>query len=356
MVAQTEGTLDETRLEEFGERVAADQNAGVTGVLAYIGDRLGLWRSLADAGPVTPEDLARSTGLDPSYLSEWLASQAAAQYVEYEPDTGRFHLPAEHALVLADDDSPAALVGGFEFQAGCWADADRIVDLFVTGEGLSWGERDPRLGNGVARFFRPLYRESLVQEWLPALDGVIPMLEAGARVLDVGCGQGSSTILIGQAFPNSEVVGLDPDRRSVAQAQQAAQDAGTDNVSFREATATDVSGEFDLICFFDAFHHLGNPRQATTVIRDVLATDGALMLVEPLSLNSIEENLTAAGPLYYGPSTIVCLPDAMSQSGGVALGAQAGPQRIIEILTRAGFSKARVAKTTDFNLVIEARN
>lgn len=356
MVAQTESTLDEARLEEFGERVAADQNAGINGVLAYIGDRLGIWKSLSEAGPITPEELATSTGLDPLYLTEWLASQAAARYVEFEPKTGRFYLPTEHALVLAEDDSPATLVGGFEFQAGCWADVDRVIDLFVTGEGLSWGDRDPRLGNGVARFFRPLYSASLVDEWLPSLEGVVPKLEAGSRVLDVGCGQGFSSILIGQTFPRSDVVGVDPDRKSIAQAQRAAQDSGTDNVSFRAVTATELSGDFDLICFFDAFHHLGDPHQVAVVMRDLLAEDGTLMLVEPLSTNTIEENLTAAGPLYYGPSTIVCLPDARSQGGGVALGAQAGPERIIEILVHSGFGKARVAKATDFNLVIEARS
>lgn len=356
MTTQQASNLDETRVEEFAEKVAADQSAGEAAVLAYIGDRLGLWNSLATAGPSTPDELAERTGLDPTYLAEWLAAQAAAQYVEYQPDSGRFHLPAEHALVLADEDSAVALAGGFEFQAGCWADADRIADLFVTGGGISWGERDPRLLNGVTRFFRPLYRESLIQQWLPAMDGVVSKLANGARVLDVGCGQGLSTILMGTAFPESTFVGIDPDEGSVKRARTAAQEAAADNVSFRAQAVADVTETgWDLVCFFDAFHHIGDPLQAARLVHDALDADGKLMLVEPLAKDTIADNLVTAGPIYYSASTIVCLPDALSQPGGGALGAQAGPHRLQRILTDAGFTKVRVAETTEFNLVIEAQ-
>lgn len=358
MVAQqSEQLLDEVKLEEFAERVATDQNAGVAGVLVYIGDRLGLWASLADSGPVSPDELAEAIGLDPSYLAEWLAAQASAEYLVYDPNTGQFSLPAEHAAVLADETSPAALAGGFEFQAGCWADADRVAGLFLTGEGLGWGERDPRLPNGVARFFRPLYESSLVSQWLPALEGVTAKLEDGGRVLDVGCGQGLSTILLAQSFPNSTLVGIDPDEASLAKARQASREAEVDErVTFQVATADeDVGGQWDLICFFDAFHHLGDPATAARRVRDSLADDGTLMLVEPLAKDRIEDNLVMAGPLYYSPSTMVCLPDALAQPGGVALGAQAGPKRILQILNEAGLTTARVAAETDFNIVIEAR-
>lgn len=208
----------------------------------------------------------------------------------------------------------------------------------------------------MARFFRPLYRESLVQQWLPALDGVVPKLENGIRVLDIGCGQGLSTVLMGDAFPESSFVGIDPDEGSIAKARQSAERAGVDNVTFRAEAVGDMAGqEWDLVCFFDAFHHIGDPQQAARRVHDSLHTDGRLMLVEPRSTDSIEDNLLAAGPLYYSPSTIVCLPDALSQTGGLALGAQAGPTRLMGILSDGGFSKARVAESTDFNLIIEAR-
>lgn len=348
--------LDEAKLEEFVGKVAQDQNSGVAGVLAYIGDRLGLWTSLDRSGPVTPEELAESTGLDSIYLAEWLAAQASAEYVVYEPDTGRFSLPPEHAAVLADEESPVTMAGGFEFQAGCWADADLVAELFVTGEGLGWGERDPRLLNGVARFFRPLYQDSLVSQWLPAVEGVVAKLEAGATVLDIGCGYGSSTILMAQAFENSSFLGIDPDVGSIARAREASREAGVEaRVSFEVGTASDSREEWDLVCFFDSFHHVGDPAAAAQSARRALASEGTLMLVEPLARDTIEDNLASAGMLYYGPSTMICIPDALAQRRGPALGAQAGPRALTEILTEAGFSRIRIAAETEFNLVVEAR-
>lgn len=354
MTTQTQHPIDYAAVEGFAGKVAADQNAGVAGVLAYIGDRLGLWKSLAAAGPVTPTEFATATGLSAQYLSEWLAAQAAAEYLRFDPGSGTFHLPAEHALVLADDDSPAALAGGFEFQAGAWADADRIADLFVTGGGIPWGDRDRRLVDGAARFFGPLYRENLVQHWLASLDGVAAQLVEGARVLDVGCGQGFATVLMAAAYPNSTFVGIDPDESSLAVARRSA--TGARNVTFEQGHAEGPIGDgWDLVCFFDSFHHVGNPGEAARRARVSLAETGTLMLVEPLSADALTENLDAAGPLYYGPSTIVCLPDALSQRGGAALGAQAGPTQVIDLLADADFSRVRIARRTEFNLVIEAK-
>lgn len=352
------GAIDESKVEEFAEKVGADQAVGEAAVLAYIGDRLGLWAAMASAGPVTPDELAETTGLHSRYLAEWLAAQAAVGYIVYDPESDRFTLPPEHAAVLADDDSLAALAGGFEFQAGCWADADRIVETFRSGDGLLWGEHDQRLLNGVARFFRPLYAASLVQGWLPALDGVVSKLERGGRVLDIGCGYGTTTILMAQAFPPSTFRGVDPHEGSVERARTEAGQAGVgDRVAFELARAEDDHGQgWDLISFFDAFHHLGDPEGVARHLRRALAADGTLMLVEPLARDRIEDNLTLAGPVYYSPSTLICVPDALAQPGGAALGAQAGPDRLKALLEAAGFTTVRVAQETDFNLVIEARS
>lgn len=355
MTTQTQPTVDTTRVEEFAERVGRDQNVGVAGVLAYIGDRLGIWATLAGVDWATPGDLAARAGLDPTYLAEWLATQAAAGYVEFDPATERFRLPPEHAAVLADDDSPAAQAGGFEFLAGCWADADRVADLVVTGGGLSWGDRDPRLVTGAARFFRPLYRQSLLQQWLPAVDGLVPRLESGARVLDVGCGHGLSTTLMAEAFPRSSFLGVDPDAASIARAREAAADAGLTNVAFEPVGADDVTGtDWDLVCCLDAFHHVGDPPATAASLHAALAPGGTLLLVEPRSEDTVAANLEAAGALYYGPSTLLCIPDALAQPGGAALGAQAGPSRLLGILEDAGFTRPQVAATTEFNLVVGA--
>lgn len=352
-----DGSFDTAKVEEFFEKVAADQAVGVAAVLAYIGDRLGLWAALAPAGPVTPDQLAELTGLHARYLAEWLAAQAAVGYVVYDPETGRFSLPPEHAMVLADDSSPTASAGGFEFQAGCWADADRVAEAFRSGQGLGWGEHDPRLLDGVARFFRPLYAGSLVSEWLPALDGVVAKLERGCRVLDIGVGYGVSTILMAEAFPRSTFHGIDPHEGSLEQARTEAAKAGVaDRVTFELASAeSDLGDGWDLICFFDAFHHIGHPAGAARRALRALADDGTLMLVEPLARDRLEDNLQAAGSIYYSPSTLICVPDALAQPGGVALGAQAGPERLQRVLTDAGFTNVRLAQETEFNVVIEAR-
>lgn len=349
-------TIDTEALERFATRVAEEQNAGVAGVLAYIGDRLGLWQTLAGIGWVTPDDLAVETGLDARYLTEWLAAEAAAGYLAYDEDSHEFFLPPEHAAVLADDESPVAAAGGFEFQAGCWADADRVVDLFVSGGGIAWADRDPRLSRGAARFFRPLYRESLIDDWLAAADGVVERLEAGVRAADIGCGEGFATLLLASRYPRTDIVGIDPDRVAIADATRNAAEAGLPNVRFECGTSEGIEGEaIDVGFFFDAFHHVGSPLAVARAMRRALAPGGVLVLVEPRAADTVAENLGATGPLYYSPSTVLCIPDALAQGSEAPLGAQAGPTRLLSILDQAGFAEARVARVTDYNMVIEAR-
>ncbi len=349
--------VDVDAVERFANTVAEDQARATAGVLAYIGDRLGLWAALAAAGPVTSAELADVTGLHERYLREWLATQTAVGYIAYDPGTGRFSLPPEHAAVLADETSPAALAGGFESLAGFWAVADRIADDFRDGEGVSWSEHDHRLFSGVDRFFRPLYERSLVAEWLPALDGMVAILEGGGRVLDVGCGLGSSTILMAQAYPRSTFHGIDSHAGSIAAARDAARKAAVEErVTFSTASALDeVGGGWDLITFFDAFHHVGDPIAVARRAGEALTDEGTLMLVEPRAADRLEDNLDLVGLTFYSASTLVCVPDALSQDGATALGAQAGPARLREVLAEAGFSRFRQAVETPFNVVIEAR-
>ncbi|MDQ4133260.1 MAG: methyltransferase [Actinomycetota bacterium] len=349
--------MDVQAVEDFAHTVGTDQARSTASALAYIGDRLGLWAALAGSGPVTSGELADLTGLDERYLGEWLATETAAGYLTYDPDTGAFTLPAEHAAVLADDSSPSALAGAFESVAAFWAVAGRVAEAFHTGEGVAWEEQDPRLFSGVDRFFTPLYRRSLITEWLPALEGTVAKLEHGGRVLDVGCGHGTSAILMAQAFPRSTFGGIDAHEGSVAAARAAAVKAGVaDRVTFSTGSAVDDLGSgWDLIAYFDAFHHVGDPVAAARRARESLAADGTLMLVEPQAGDRLEDNLGLMGLFYYGASTLVCIPDALAQDGGEALGGQAGPGRLSEVLAEAGFSRVREAVETPFNLVIEAR-
>jgi len=350
--------LDLEAVEQFSLKVAVDQAVGSAGVLAYIGDRLGLWAVLADVGPTTAQDLAGVTRLHQRYLSEWLAAMAAADYVTYDPTTGRYALPPERALVLADESSLASAAGGFEAQAAFWAVSDRVADAFRTGEGIAWSDNDPRLFSGVRRYFRPFYEEGLVSTWLPALDGIVAELRRGGRVLDVGCGHGLSTILMAEAFPRSSFRGIDVDAGSIDQARKAARKAGVDDrVSFDVTTAEggDVGDGWDLVCYFDAFHHVGDPVGAARQAHRALAPGGRLMLVEPLASDRLEDNLNPVGLTFYSASTLVCVTDALAQDADLVLGGQAGPARLREVLTEAGFTAVRVAHEGDVNMVIEAR-
>jgi SAM-dependent methyltransferase len=351
--------MDEAKLEQFMGQAVTDLGAAISGLMVYLGDALGLYKAMAGAGPLTPAEVAERTGTDERHVREWLNNQAAGGYVTYDPASGRFELPEEQALALADDDSPVFLPGGFVGIAAAWAGSERFVEAFRTGKGVGWDEQDPRLFKGTERFFRPGYRAHLVPEWIPALDGVEEKLTAGATVADVGCGHGTSTILMAQAFPASRFTGFDYHGPSIEAARKAAAETGVaDRVRFEVAGAKDYPKEgsgYDLVCFFDCLHDMGDPTGAAAHTREVMAADGTVMLVEPFAGDRPEENHTLIGRAFYGFSTVICTMASKAQEVGLALGAQAGEARLGEVFREAGFSRFRRATETPFNLVLEAK-
>jgi SAM-dependent methyltransferase len=352
-------TIEESRLEAFLGQAVVDLAAAFSAPLVRLGARLGLYRALAEGGPATPAELAERTGTESRMVRDWLGNQAAGRYVTYDATTGRYALPPEQAIALADEESDFYLLGAYDILASFFADEDRLVEAFRSGTGLHWNEHDHRLFTGSEIFFRAGYRQHLVGSWLPALDGVVEKLEAGARVADVGCGHGASTIIMGEAFPASEFVGFDSHPGGIERAREAAAEAGVaQRVGFDVAGADAFPGEaYDFVCVFDAFHDLGDPAAAARHIRDKLAPDGTLMLVEPRAGDRTEDNLNPVGRLFYAGSTLICVPHAIADSGGrtPALGAQAGEARLRSVLEEAGFRSVRVAAEAPFNLVLEAR-
>jgi SAM-dependent methyltransferase len=348
--------LDLAAVEAFAGTVAADQAAAYNAVLVYLGDRLGLWKALASVESATSEELSERSGLAERQVREWLAAQAAAGYVTYDATTGSFSLPAEHAAVLADEESPAFGAAVFEIIAAVWASVDQLAHAYATGGGVAWADHDSRLFVGVDRFYRTFYRSSLLTEWLPAVDGLVERLEAGIRVVDVGCGLGSATILLAEAFPASTFVGVDFHEESVRRATAAAQAAGVaDRVRFEVADATSYAGRYDLVCFFDAVHDMGDPVGALAHARSRLAPGGLVFAVEPFAEDGLEANLAnPVAAVFYAASSCLCVPASVAQ-GGAALGAQAGPARLTGAFVDAGFSHAGVAAATPFNLVLQAR-
>lgn len=358
MTTQLEAaSIDLPTVEEFAGKVATDQAAAYNAVLIYLGDRLGIWKALASVDAATSAELAQHMGLGERHLREWLSAQAAAGYVTYDAATERFSLPAERAMVLADDDSPAFGVAVFEIIAAVWASVDQLAHAYATGEGVGWHDHDLRLFTGVDRFYRTYYRSSLLTEWLPAVDGLLERLQAGIRVIDVGCGLGSATILLAEAFPASTFVGVDFHEESVRRASAAAEAAGvSDRVHFEVGDATSYGGSYDLVCFFDAVHDMGDPVGAIAHARSVLSPGGQVFAVEPFAEDRLEDNLdNPVAAVFYAASSCLCVPCSVSQ-GGAALGAQAGPARLTGAFKDAGFGTARVAAATPYNLVIEARS
>ncbi len=349
--------VDQAKLEAFVGQAVTDMGAAISGLLLYIGDRLGLYKSMAGAGPIASLDLAERTGTTERYVREWLSNQAAGGYVIYNPAERTFELPAEQAMVLANEDSPVFLGGAFETIASCYADHDQFVDAFRTGAGVGWHEHDERLFSGVDRFFRPGYAAHLVQGWLPALDGVVEKLRAGASVADVGCGLGASTVIMAQAFERSTFAGFDIHQPSIEAARQAAGQAGVNQrVRFGIAAAKDLPGEgYDLVCLFDALHDMGDPVSAARHIRQAMAPDGTLLLVEPNAGDALQDNLNPVGRTYYGLSTVICTPASLAQEVGLGLGGQAGERQLSAVLRAAGFTHVRRATETPFNIILEAR-
>jgi ubiquinone/menaquinone biosynthesis C-methylase UbiE len=352
---QTQPTEDE--INAFVHKAFGDIGAMLTAALVVIGDECGLYKALAAHGPMTPAELAKRTNTSERCVREWCAGQAAAEYIAYDPATGRYELLPAQAVALVDESSPACMLGGFQGMSAATRAVPKIVEAFRSGKGLGWHEHDPGLFRGTERFFRPGYNAHLVNEWIPALEGVKSKLEKGARVADVGCGHGASTVIMAKAFPRSKFTGFDYHEPSIARARTAAREAGVaEQTKFEVAAAKNFPGTgYDLIAFFDCLHDMGDPVGAARHVREALAPDGTWLLVEPFANDKVEDNLNPIGRVFYSVSTLVCTQASLSQEVGLALGAQAGEERLKEVLHKAGFTRVRRATETPFNLVIEAR-
>jgi SAM-dependent methyltransferase len=344
------------RLNAFMGKVLGDVGAAANAPLIRIGDRLGLYKTLAAKGPVTPKDLAAATGTAERYIREWLSAQAASGYVDYDATSKTFSMNAEQAMVFADEDSPVFLAAVGDLVSAMVTDEPKITDAFKSGHGVSWNDRSECLFCGTARFFRTTYKHHLIQEWLPALDGVVAKLEKGARVADIGCGHGVSTLLMAKTYPKSQFSGFDAHPGSIDAAQKAAKEEGRANAAFAVATAKTVPPQgYDLACFFDCLHDMGDPVGALKHVRETLAPDATCLLVEPFANDRLEDNLNPVGRVYYAASTMICTPASLSQEVGLALGAQAGEGRLKEVARAAGFTRFRRAAETPFNIILEAR-
>jgi SAM-dependent methyltransferase len=349
--------VDPEKLMAFVFRAVEEAGAALNCALVVMGDRLGYYRSLAANGASTPAELAERTNTDEHYAREWLNAQAAGSFVTYDPTTGRYELPAEHAIALTDESSPAFVGGLFQIAYGTASDADRIIDVARTGDGVGWGDHNADVHVGCERFFRPTYAAYLVNAWLPALDGVVDKLNSGATVADVGCGHGASTTLMAQAFPATKFLGIDGHTESISTARDRATELGIQaHVDFEAVGAHSLpDGKYDLVTMFDCLHDMGDPVGAARRVREVIADDGTWMIVEPAAGDHVEDNLNPIGRAFYGFSTLLCTPSSLSQPVGLALGTQAGPARIRDVVTAAGFTRFRVAFQTPFNNVFEVR-
>jgi SAM-dependent methyltransferase len=349
--------IDESKLNAFMGKALGDMGAAINTALVLIGDRLGLYKAMAGAGPMTPAELAKKTGTAERYVREWLSAQAAGGYVTYDATTQTFALPDEQAMALAVENSPAFIPGAYQIIASVILDEPKIREAFKTGSGVGWHEHNCNLFEGTERFFRPGYSAHLISEWIPALDGMEAKLKAGAKVADVGCGHGASTILMAQAYPKSKFFGFDYHTPSIEWARASAAKAGVqDRVTFSTASSKAFPGnEYDLVAFFDCLHDMGDPVGASSHVRQSLQTEGTWMIVEPFANDLLEENLNPVGRIYYAASTMICTPASLSQEVGMGLGAQAGEARLRDVVTKGGFTRFRRATETPFNLILEAR-
>lgn len=350
-------TINQQKLEALVGRHIGDIAAGYSGVMVSIGNHLGLYKAMAGGGPLSSHEVARRSGCAERYVREWLNSQVAAAYIDYHPATRTYELTSEQAVILADETSPVFLPNAWNVVASMWEDEPKALQAFKSGKGVAWGEHSERLFCGVAAFYRNGYAASLVQEWLPALNGVTAKLQTGAKVADVGCGHGHSTVLMAKAYPKSRFWGFDVHPGSIEIARKVARQAGVeDRVSFEvaEAVSYDKRG-YDLVCFFDCLHDMGRPIEAARYAAEALADDGTIMLVEPYAGDRVEDNINTVGRLYYSASTTMCCAHAISENGTHVLGAQAGQAQLEAVLRSAGLGTVRKATQTPFNIILEAR-
>jgi SAM-dependent methyltransferase len=349
--------VNEGKLHEFMMKAVGEMGAAMNAALILVGDKLGIYKAMAGSGPMASEEIAAKTKTHERYVREWLAAQSAGGFITYDATTRRYTLPPEQALALADETSPVFLPGFFEIVSACIKDEPKVTEAFRTGKGLGWHEHDHCLFAGTERFFRPNYRAHLIGEWIPALGDVESKLKAGAKVADVGCGLGTSTILMAQAYPKSTFVGFDYHPASIQMAQEAAAKAGvSERIQFEVASAKEYPGEgYQLVAFFDCLHDMGDPEGAARHVRKTLDPGGAWMIVEPFANDKLEDNLNPIGRVFYSASTMLCTPASLSQEVGLGLGAQAGEARLSKILKSAGFTGVRRAAETPFNIVLEAR-
>ena len=347
--------MDEAKLHDFMGKLVGDMGGAAMLASVIVGEELGLYRAMADGEPISAAALAAKTGCNPRLTLEWLSAQAASGYVEHAD--GKFRLPPEQAMALANEDSPVYVAGGASVLATMFLDKDKIVKAMRGDGALSWGDHHPCMFSGTEKFFRPGYRANLTSAWLPALDGVVAKLEAGAKVADVGCGHGASTVVMAQQYPKTRFFGFDFHAPSVATATERAREAGVgDRVHFTTASAKTYSEkDFDLVCFFDCLHDMGDPVGAARHAFEALKPDGTVLLVEPFANDHLDHNLSPVGRMFYAASTFICTPNSLSQEVGLGLGAQAGEARLRSVFLEAGFSQFRRATETPFNLVLEAR-
>jgi SAM-dependent methyltransferase len=339
-------------------KLVGDVGAAFTGALIVLGDKLGIYKAMADGTPFTPKELAKKTKLKERYLREWLSAQAAAGFVDYDAASGAFSLSPEQSMALAQEGSPAFFAGAFQIAQAMWVDEPKVAEAFKTGKGVGWHQHSTCLFKGTERFFRPGYNANLIGSWIPALEGVEAKLKEGAVVADVGCGHGASTILMAQAYPKSTFFGFDYHGPSIAAAKEAAKKAGVDKrITFQKASAKDYPAKkYDLVAMFDCLHDMGDPVGAAKHVKKALAKDGTFLLVEPFAHDHLADNLNPVGRVMYAASTMICTPASLSQEVGLGLGAQAGEARLREVAKKAGFSHFRRASETPFNLVFEARS
>ena len=355
---KTANKIDEQKLNEFMQKAVGDIASTMSAMLVIIGDRLGLYKAMAESGqPISSEELAEKTNTNERLVREWLGNQAAGGYITYNAADRKYSLPLEQAMALADDNSPVYIHGAYQVIRSLFKDEDKFIEMFKSNKGLRWGEHNHDLFEGTARFFKPNYVGNLVSSWIPSLDGVEEKLKQGAKVADIGCGYGISTILMAKAYPNSKFYGFDNHEPSIEQAKEQAKKEGvTRNIEFSSASANNesIGNDYDLITFFDCIHDMGDPVGAMKFAKQSLKPDGICMIIEPMANDKVEENLNLVGRTYYAASTLVCVPNSLADNGP-ALGAQAGEKKMNEIAEAAGFTRFRRATQTPFNIIYEVK-